>query len=291
MGDLQFYLGVAIERDENGIFYISQKQYILNILKKFRLEDCKESKIPLDPGHGKRVEIHDAMKRPDIYRSAIGTLLFLSVNTRPDIAVSTSILGRKVTNPTESDWVELKRVIRYLKGTMDYKLKLGGDEEQSNEANIVGYADADWGGDTKDRKSTSGQCFKIYGGTVSWSSKKQDCVSLSSKEAEYISLSEACQELIWLQNLLKNFHVANKKNVMYEDNQSCLTSLSSEKFGSKSKHIEIRYHFAKDLKKRNLVNFQYCPSENMIADMLTKPLESVKLRKLTQLVGLGDFKI
>ena len=143
----------------------------------------------------------------------------------------------------------------------------------------------------KDRKSTSGHCFKVHGGTVSWSSKKQDCVSLSSKEAEYISLSEACQELIWLQNLLKDFYVANKQNVMYEDNQSCLMSLSNEKFSSKSKHIEIRYHFAKDLKKRNLVNFQYCPSGDMIADMLTKPLESVKLRKFTQLIGLGDFKM
>ena len=174
---------------------------------------------------------------------------------------------------------------------MDFKLKLGEEEEGLTEANIIGYADADWGGDTKDRKSTSGQCFKVHGGTISWSSIKQDCVRLSSKEAKYISLSEACQELIWLRNLLKDFHVAFEKNVMYEDNQSCLTSLSSEKFSSKSKHIEVRYHFAKDLKQKNLVNFQYCPSENMIADMLTKPLESVKLRKLTQLIGLGDFKM
>lgn len=261
------------------------------MLKKFRLEDAKPSKIPLDPGYGKRMEIQDPMKNPDIYRSAIGALLYLSVNTRPDIAVSTSILGRCVTNPSESDWVEVKRVIRYLKGTMDYKLKLGGDEEFSSEQNIIGYADADWGGDIKDRKSTSGQCFKIHGGTVSWSSRKQDCVSLSSKEAEYVSLSEACQELIWLQNLLKDFCVANEKNVMYEDNQGCIKSLSSEKFSAKSKHIEIKYNYAKDLKKKNLVNFQYCPTENMIADMLTKPLESVKLRKLISLIGLDNFKM
>lgn len=289
MGNLHFYLGVAIERDKEGIFYISQKQYIMNILKKYRLEDAKPSKIPLDPGYGKRSEIHDPMKNPDIYRSAVGSLLYLTVNTRPDIAVSASILGRKKSNPTESDWVEVKRVIRYLKGTIDYKLKLGGDEEV--EQDIVGYADADWGGDNKDRKSTSGQCFQIQGGTVSWSSRKQDCVSLSSKEAEYVSLSEACQELIWLQNLLKDFHIGNEKNVMYEDNQGCIKSLSCEKFSAKSKHIEIKYHFAKDLKKKNRVNFQYCPTESMTADMLTKPLESVKLRKLIQLIGLGNFKI
>lgn len=163
---------------------------------------------------------------------------------------------------------------------------MGEDEELLTEANIVGYADAYLGGDKKDRKSTSGHSFKIHGGTVSWSSRIQDCISLSSTEAEYVSLSE----LIWLQNLLKDFHVANEKIMMYEDNQSCLRFLDGEKFGNKSKHIEIKYYFAKELKKLNRVNFQYCQTENMIAYMLTKPLESVKLRKLTQLIGLGDFK-
>lgn len=291
LGEVQFYLGIAMERDKDGISYISQKQYITNILKKFRLEDAKPSKIPLDLGYGKRIEIHDPMKNPDIYRSAIGSLLYLSVNTRPDIAVSASILGRKVSNPTESDWVEVKRVIRYLKGTIDYKLKLGESGGSSSDANIIGYADADWGGDVKDRKSTSGHCFKIHGGTVSRTSRKQECISLSSTEAEYVSLSEACQESIWLQNLLKDFQVPNDDMVLYEDNQSCLKLLDNEKFSNKSKHIKIKYHFARELNKSNRINFEYCPTEIMIADLLTKPLESVKLRKLTELIGLGNFNV
>lgn len=144
LGHINHYLGLEIERDVNGIFSIHQKAYIEQILKTFGQEDAKPSKIPMDPGYLKNEA--NAKLLPDniLYQKLIGCLIFLSTKTRPDIAVSTSILARKVSNPTELDWIEGKRVLRYLKGTIDLKLKLGNVNVQ--ERKLFGYCDANWAG-------------------------------------------------------------------------------------------------------------------------------------------------
>ena len=188
LGNLKFYLGMQFDRDEDGIFYVHQQKYIEEKLQDFGLTDSRPSNIPVDPGYQKRQEVDEDMTDKEVYRRAIGSLLYLAINTRPDIAVGTSILSRHVENPKQSDWIEVKRIYRYLKKTKHKKLKLGAvSENQNNDLTI--YVDADWGGDRTDRKSNSGYCMTYKGCTIAWRSKKQSLVTLSSTEAEYIALT------------------------------------------------------------------------------------------------------
>ena len=151
-----------------------------------------------------------------------------------------------------------------------FKLQLSSSSEVDDKNCLIGYANADWAGSATDRKSTSGCLFQLYGSTISWKSRKQQCVSISSTEAEYVSLSEACQEGVWLKLLLKDFNIEQiSKFVMYEDNQSCLKMLNSENVCNRTKHIDTRYHFAKELQEKGHTFFKYCPTEEMIADILT----------------------
>ncbi|KAG5875990.1 hypothetical protein JTB14_007367 [Gonioctena quinquepunctata] len=247
------------------------------------MTDAKVSNIPLDTGYFK-IKDEISLEISEKYRKAIGALLYIAVNTRPDISVSTSILSRKVSQPTERDWTEVKRILRYLKGTRDMIMQLG---KRGIFENILhGYADADWGGDTRDRKSNTGYLFKYSGGLVSWRSKKQDCVSLSLTEAEVIALSEACQEAMWLKQLLKDFGEEVIEIKMFEDNQSCIKMLDSERINDRTKHIDTKYNYAKEMKKKNEIFFEYCPTNEMVADILTKPLEVNKIRKFREMMGL-----
>lgn len=139
-----------------------------------------------------------------------------------------------------------------------------------------------------DRKSNSGFLFKYCGGTISWACRKQSCVSLSTAEAEFVALSEASQEAIWLQRLLRDLGENVPTVQLNEDNQSCLKMLQSEKFSNRTKHIDTRYNFAKDLYQTGVIKYVYCPSEVMVADLLTKPVARIRVEQLRRLSGLED---
>ncbi|XP_055839284.1 uncharacterized protein LOC129907212 [Episyrphus balteatus] len=152
------------------------------------------------------------------------------VNTRPDISTSVSILAQKVSQPKQNDWNELKRIVKYLKGTSKVKLLLS-ETENNKDRLFHGYADANWAEDRVNRKANSGYLFKLNGGVVSWSCRKQTCVALSSTEAELIALSEACQEASWIRRLLIEMqHNISGPTTIYEDNQSCLKLIQEEQF-------------------------------------------------------------
>ncbi|KAG5882978.1 hypothetical protein JTB14_026436 [Gonioctena quinquepunctata] len=256
----------------------------MKLLRNFKMENSKAVTIPLDTGYYKnRNSNDDKFRNEDIYRSAIGALLYLSVNTRPDICVATSILGRNVSDPITYDWSEVKRIMKYLNGTIDMEIKLGKISSDIDEDILYGYADADWAGDRSDRKSNSGYLFKFMGAMFDWRCKKRTCVALSSTEAEFISLSEASQQAIYLKGLLQDFQQDVTTTVMFEENQSCLKLLDNEKKKLK------KYNFVKNLKLTNKIMFQYCPSHSMLADFLTKPLGPEKLRNNIEMVGLKLF--
>lgn len=150
---------------------------------------------------------------------------------------------------------------------------------------LIGFADANYGENRIDRKSNSGFVFKLNGGVVSWTCRKQKCVSLSSTEAELISLCEAIKEAIWLQNILFDLKRSeNKPTTIYEDNQSCIKLIKNQKVSNRSKHIDIKYFYIKDLIEKNSIAIKYCPSDNMLADILTKPIQSTKFLRLRQLL-------
>ena len=205
LGKLNHYLGIQIDQDKDGIFSINQEQYIEEMLRSTGLKEAKPSKIPLDPGYVKAREDEEPMEDNNSYRKLIGKLLYIAINTRPDIAASVSFLSQHNVGATETNWNEAKRIARYLKRTKKLKFKLGGTDCQDKESLIV-YADADWAQSREDRKSNSDFLFKLNEAIISWTCKKQDCVALSSTEAEHIALAEAAQEGTWIRQLFKDFN-------------------------------------------------------------------------------------
>lgn len=284
LGNVCHYLGLEVIKDNEFNYCIRQKTFIENLLTKFGMQDCKSSKYPLDPGYGKTES--KLLPENTRYRELIGSLLYISVNSRPDIAASVSILAQKVCCPTNADWTELKRVLKYLKGTAHHLLRLS-DVNTPEKNTLMGYADANWAENRIDRKSNSGFIFQMNGGSVNWSCKKQTCVSLSSTEAEFIALSEACKEALWLRELLNDMMLKQSKpTIIYEDNQSCLRMIKNEKLSNRTKHIDTKIYFVKDHIKSNHIQCIYCPTEDMLADMLTKPLTAIKITKFREQSGI-----
>jgi len=168
-----------------------------------------------------------------------------------------NILAQRINKPTQQDWNEFKRIVRYLKDTVNFKLKLGNARADTP---IIGYADANWAECKQDCKSNSGYIFFVFGGAISWCCRKQSCVALSSMEAEYISLCKAGQEAIWLR-LLKDFNIDVKTStIIYEDNQSCLKFGEEERLSNRTKHIDTKKYFIQHYIQKGEVSCLYCPS-------------------------------
>lgn len=287
MGNLRFFLGIRIRYDD-GRYCIDQQAYLERVLDRFGMQDAKPSKYPMDPGFLKQKEESSRqLSSPTAYQSLIGALLYVAVTTRPDISIATSILGRRVKAPSEADWNEAKRVLRYLKGTLDKVLCLGCDAQE-----LECFVDADWAGDTSDRKSNSGFVFKFGNGLIGWGCHKQKCVALSSTEAEYVALAECLQEIKWIQKLMTDIGEQLVFPIpVHEDNQSCIVLTRGDRAERKAKHIDTKYNFIKDMVRDGIVQLIYCPTEQMEADLLTKPLQAVKLRQLREVIGIKSFNV
>jgi hypothetical protein len=191
------------------------------------------------------------------------------VNTRPDICFAVNTLSQFMVEPRRVHWVAAKHVLRYLRGTVEYGLSY----IQGDGVKLMGFTDADWAGNTVDRKSTSGCCFSLGSGVVSWFSRKQKSVALSSAEAEYMAASLAACEAIWLRKATHGFVWPGVgATVIHCDNQSCIKLSENPVFHDKSKHIEIRFHFIRDCVQKGTVKLQYVPTGEQVADILTKAL-------------------
>lgn len=217
------------------------------------------------------------------YRKLIGMILYLATNSRPDISASVSILSQKVTCPTLTDMNELKRTIRYLKGTRSHQLMLSN---ALCEQSLQCFTDANFAEDQITRKSNSGFVCFLNGGAVSWCCRRQDIVAQSSTEAEFIALSEACKELLWLQKLVKAFDVATTEPLT--DSQSSIKLVENDRYSSRTKHIDTRYKLATHLVANGSIILKYIETENNIADIFTKPLASIKTKHFVKLLNLID---
>ncbi|GBM97221.1 Retrovirus-related Pol polyprotein from transposon TNT 1-94 [Araneus ventricosus] len=219
LGEVNYYLGINIERTKEGNFALNQKNKIEEIVEKFNLKEAKPTNIPMDPNYLKQEGEDDILPNNTQYRKAVGALLYIATVSRPDIAVAVNILSRRNEKPRERDWNAVKRIIRYLKTTAELKLIINMDKEPI----LTAFCDADWANDKSDRKSTSGSVFKLGNCTIQWMSKRQNCVALSSTEAEYVSAANTAQVVIWLINLTKDLDLPQSLPVtIYEDNQSCI---------------------------------------------------------------------
>ena len=269
LGEIGFLLGCKITRDRTTrTIKFSQGAYARDVLRRFQMENAQQVSTPSSTSVKlqKSKEGDPSVAFP--YREAVGSLMYLSIMTRPDIAEAVNTVARFVERPGQQHVVAVKRILRYVKGTVDLGIVFG------REHGLKVYSDADWAGDQDDRRSTSGMLITLHGGPVSYFSRKQKCVALSSTEAEYIAASEACKVVAWVRNFLHEFpgELISGPVIVYEDNQGCIAMTDASVSSKRTKHIDIRYHFVRDMVRAGLVKFEYLGTKQMLADMFTKPV-------------------
>lgn len=280
LGQIKQCLGLRVNFN-NNVITVDQEQYVENLLKRFNMLDCKTAETPMEINLKLEKSQNSCCDNKYPYRQLVGSLMYLAVLTRPDIAYSVNYLSQFNNSYDETHWKHLKRILKYLKGTKNYGLVFSKDESY-----IKGYVDADWGSDNSDRKSFSGFSFIMSNTVVSYECRKQRNVALSSTEAEYISISEASKEAIYLKNLMFEILGISEPIVLYNDCQSAQKLVSNPIFHRRSKHIDIRYHFVREAVANNFVKIDYLESVEMPADILTKSLGSVKHKYFTKKLGI-----
>lgn len=278
------FVGLQIERDEiNNTLKIHQKSYIEKLLKRFNMENCKGQSTPMDV-NSKLVKSTDKSTNDDNYpyKEAVGSLIYLMIGSRPDIAYSVGKLSQFMDSYDHTHWRAVKHLFRYLKNTMDLKITYYKDGTNK----LEGFCDSDYAGDQESRKSTSGYIFMLNGGAVSWSSKLQRIIALSTTEAEYISLAEATKQSIWLRQLLIDLHQDQEAIQINCDNQGALKLVQNPEDHQRTKHIDVRYHFVRDMQKKGIISVEYLESEKQLADILTKPLPGPRLKNCLRLINM-----
>jgi hypothetical protein len=209
--------------------------------------------------------------------------MYAATSTRPDIAFAVANLSQFMRNPGRTHWEAAKRTIRYLKATADCGITFGTTDE-----GFEVYVDADWGSQPH-RHSMSGYVVMLNGGPVAWSSRKQPIIALSTAEAEYIALTVAIREILYLKLLTEELYDITISSIpVYSDNQAAIALASNNKFHARTKHIDLRYHFVRSYIKDGLFELRYCPTDDNIADALTKPLARPRLQKLRTMIGINS---
>lgn len=268
LGPVKMFLGIEIERDFNKkIIKLHQKTYINCVLERFNMKDCKSVSTPCEVGL--KLDKADTYMCTQPYRELIGCLIYLVSCTRPDLSFAVNYFSRFQNNASDEHYTYLKRILRYLKLTVEYGLVY---TDNAYDRIALGYCDADWAGDLCDRKSVSGYCILLFGNVISWCTQKQKTVSLSTAEAEYLSLSLICCECTWFKGLLGDLEVHCLSITILEDNQSCIHIAKNRENSKRVKHIDIKHHFIRNLIENETILLEYIATNEQIADIFTKPL-------------------
>lgn len=272
LGKAKSILGMRIIQ-EKGMITLDQSKYIENVLDKFNMGNCKPIDTPLEVNkkwlESKQKEIVCDERMP--YQNLIGCLMYIAVCSRPDIMHAISVLSQFNNCYEAKHWQAAKRLLRYLKGTLDYRLTYKKTGKM-----LKGYVDSDWGGCIVDRRSYTGFCFILGGAAVSWESRKQRTVALSTMEAEYMAMGEAVKEAIFLRYLLQEIFGKEYCIPILNDNQSAQSLSLNTVCNNRTKHIDMRHHFIREKVNSGEIIFKYVEIEKMVADVLTKALLKCK---------------
>ncbi|CAJ2658330.1 unnamed protein product [Trifolium pratense] len=280
LGPAKQILGMRISRDrKNGKLWLSQHNYIEKVLERFNMSKAKPVSTPL-AGHLKlsseqcptSEKDKEDMKKKIPYASAVGSLMYAMVCTRPDIAHAVGVVSRFLSNPGKDHWQAVKWILRYLRGTSKVCLCFGGGDPV-----LDGYTDADMAGDLDCRKSTSGYMMTFAEAAVSWQSRLQKCVALSTTEAEYIAATEAAKELLWMKKFLQELGIEQEKFMLFCDSQSAIHLGKNPTFHSRSKHIEVRYHWIREALEMKSFSLEKIHTDENGSDMMTKTLPVTKM--------------
>ena len=282
LGPLSFYLGIEVHQDDSGIT-LRQTAYAKRVVELAGLTDCNPALTPMEErlklSRDSTTEEVDATQ----YRRLVGSLRYLA-HTRPDLAFSVGYVSRFMQRPTTEHQQAVKRIIRYVAGTLDHGLYY---PRCPGAAHFVGYSDSDHAGDIDTSKSTSGILFFLGKCLVSWQSVKQQVVALSSCEAEYIAASTASTQALWLARLLGDLLGRDTRAVeLRVDSKSALALAKNPVFHERSKHIRVRYHFIRGCLEEGSIKASYINTKDQLADLLTKPLGRIKFLELCSRTGM-----
>lgn len=272
-GSNEMFLGLEIKKEENGI-HVSQEKYVKDMLKKYKMQDCNGTKTPIVASTKESIQDNaEEIKFP--YREAVGSLIYLSTKTRPDVSFAVNYESRSVEKPTQEDLTQVKRTMRYLKDTAGLGILY---KNSGNLDKLTVFSDSDYAGDLKTRRSTTGYICMLNGAPIAWCSRRQPIVALSSTEAEFIAAAEAVKEVIFLKSLIEELLSTKIDIELNVDNTSAIAMIKSGKFNVRSKHIDTRYYFISEKFEEKLFHISHCPTGEQIADCLTKALPHEKFR-------------
>lgn len=292
LGEAKRILGIDICRDRrNGKLWLMQENYINKIVNKFNMNLAKSVVMPM-PQNCKLSESQKPKNEEEMaemekipYANAVGSIMYAMICTRPDLAHSMSVLSRFMANPGREHWEALKWVFRYLKGTAKHGILYEAIKDKHGDA-VEGFVDSDYAANVDSRRSQLGFVFCLNGSAVSWRSSLQSVVALSTTEAEYMAMTEAIKESIWLRGIIKEFGIKQKSVTVHCDSQSALHLIKHQVYHERSKHIDVKYHFVRDIIDKGLVKVVKIGTEEHPADMLTKALPTAKFRYCLRLIGL-----
>ncbi|RVW64436.1 Retrovirus-related Pol polyprotein from transposon RE1 [Vitis vinifera] len=240
LGPLSYFLGIQAQQ-LGSVLHLNQHKYIADLLKRTQMETSKPAPTPGRLGRTLSQSDGVSLSDPLEYRRTVGALQYVTL-TRPDIAFAVNKACQFMAKPSDVHWMAVKRILRYLKGT----IHLGLHFQPAASMELQGYSDADWASCPDDRRSTSGYCVFLGSNLISWSSSKQRLVSKSSAESEYRGLVSLTAELVWIQSLLQELCLPTSPPILWCDNQSAAHLAANPVFHSRSKHIELDLHFIRE---------------------------------------------
>ncbi|KAJ0468434.1 putative RNA-directed DNA polymerase [Helianthus annuus] len=281
IGVLNYFLGLEVNQQSKGTF-LSQQKYARDLLRRFGMQQCKPVSTPMNANDKFQREDEGAAADDFMFRSLVGGLIYLT-HTRPDITFAVGVVSRYMHKPSVHHMGAAKRILRYIAGTMN----MGLWYERGEQVVLVGYTDSDWAGSIDDRKIISASVFSVGSAAVTWSSKKQDIVALSTTEAEYVSATAAACQATWMRKILIELGLEQEGETrIFCDNTSAVFLSKNQAYHNRSKHIDTRFHFIRNLVEGRQIELQPCTSQEQLADILTKPLGTEEFMYLRGRLGL-----
>ncbi|KAM2468901.1 hypothetical protein PS1_010539 [Malus domestica] len=279
LGTLKYFLGIEMAHSHKG-FFLNQRKYVMDLLHEAKMTYCKPARTPLDSNL--KLKTHgDPVPNLSYYQRMVGKLIYLTI-TRPDISYAVSIVSQFMHSPSMDHLKIVHRVLRYLKGSIGRGILM----RNNSHTQISGYTDADWAGNSLDRKSTTGFCTFVGGNLVTWKSKKQSVVARSSAEAEYRAMASTACELIWLKSLLLTLGFPHQQPMsLHCDNQAAMHIASNPVFHERTKHIEVDCHYVRNQVQSKVIDTHYTRSHDQLADIFIKGLPSADFQHLLFKLG------
>lgn len=283
LGPLHHFLGIEVLPTSTGLF-LSQHRHIQDLLTQFRMDGAKEVATPLNSSVVLTPMDGSPTVDPTPYRKLVGSLQYLAF-TRPDVSFAVNRLSQFMHSPTQTHWQALKRVLRYLKGTIHHGLFL----KKGSSLDLKAFSDSDWGGVSNGGRSTTAYILYLGSNIISWRSARQKSVSRSSTEAEYKALANAAAEVTWVQHLLRDLGLASSKPpTLFCDNTGATYLCANPVYHSRMKHVALDYHFVRERVQDGSLRVLHINSSDQLADALTKPLGRAVFLYLRSKMGVSD---